>query len=52
MPNQMASRTITPGDTGGEVGKRPLRNATTGSAVPVKAITPRKKNIHLGPTVG
>lgn len=52
IPIQRASRTITPDDTGGVEGKRWLRKATIGSEVPVKANTPRKKNNHLGPTVG
>jgi hypothetical protein len=52
MPIKIASRTITPDETGGVVWKRWLRNATIGREVPVKANTLRKKNIHRGPTVG
>ena len=34
------------------LGKRRLKNAMTGRAVPVKASTARKKNSQRGPTVG
>jgi len=52
IPNHIASRIITLGETGGRVEKRWFKNATIGRAVPVIANTPRKKNSHLGPTVG
>lgn len=52
MPIQIDCRRITLGLAGGSVGKRRLRYAIAGSAVPVTAKTPKKKNSQRGPTVG
>jgi hypothetical protein len=43
---------MTPLVAAGLEGKRRLRKATIGREVPVKAITLKKKNSHLGPNVG
>src|SRR5574341_897281 len=52
MPTQSDWRKITPDVVGGMLGKRRLRKARKGSALPVRARTPRKKNSQRGPTVG
>lgn len=51
-PTKIASRRMTTEVAGGLVGNLLLRKATIGRAVPVRAITPRKKNSQRGPTVG
>jgi hypothetical protein len=43
---------MTPELAGGELGKRRLRKAMAGKALPARASTPRKKNSQRGPTMG
>jgi len=52
MPTQMAWRRTIPDEGGGVDGKRWLRNAVAGSAVPVSPSTAVKKNAQRAPPLG